>query len=476
MVSVLLTEQLQRVKDVLTTWKEADDRVSKLCPSSAEKDGSPENACSPNVKVTDGLVGFLSGNFSENTWSDEYLGVNATVKKKKDGAKKATLHEGSVKFTGAWAEWPVGSQGENQLYHFANYNFTLVATVSIHGAPKEGSPISLMDAKLNDSENTVLLGLSYENGGKWQVLCIAGPIKDQSITWEKDTKHQVVLMLRNGTQGSAYVDGQRVGGDVSCALENKDSKGKKISHFYIGGDGNSAQSEEDVSVTVTNVLLYNRPLDDNEITALDPNKASSSPVVPDSAQGTLSQSSSAGPLLAEQESLNENEGAGGGRASPSEPSTVTTSLGKEQSVRQSALRASPGGRKHVDVASSSDGDPRVGSEAGGTEQGDTPPQTPVDTPDKADTNAPIATDVAQVDPADTTEVGASSGANREPAEGTNGQEEELHAQHGEVKAAALSSSLGNVSQGNNSDAGTVRGSGLLPSLLLLLGLWVFAAL
>ncbi|ESS55464.1 trans-sialidase [Trypanosoma cruzi Dm28c] len=470
--SVLLTAQLQRVKEVLTTWKKVDERVSQLCPSSAAKDGSPENACSPNVKVTDGLVGFLSDNFSENTWSDEYLGVNATVKNN-EGATKAG---NGVKFTGAWAEWPVGSQGENQLYHFANYNFTLVATVSIHGAPKEGSPISLMGAKLNDSENTVLLGLSYENGGKWQVLCIAGPIKDQSVTWEKDTKHQVVLMLRNGTQGSAYVDGKRVGGDEACALENKDSKGKKISHFYIGGDGNSAQSGEDVSVTVTNVLLYNRPLDDNEITALNPNKASSSPVVPDSAQGTLSQSSSAGPLLAEQESLNENEGAGGGRASPSEPSTVTTSLGKEQSVRQSALRASPGGRKHVDVASSSDGDPRVGSEAGGTEQGDTPPQTPVDTPDKADTNAPIATDVAQVDPADTTEVGASSGANREPAEGTNGQEKKIHAQHGEVKAAALSSSLGNVSQGNNSDAGTVRGSGLLPSLLLLLGLWVFAAL
>ncbi|EKF98074.1 trans-sialidase, putative [Trypanosoma cruzi] len=84
--------------------------------------------------------------------------------------------------------------------------------------------------------------------------------------------------------------------------------------------------------------------------------------------------------------------------------------------------------------------------------------------------------MAQIDPADTTEVGASSGANRETAEGRDGQEKEVHAQHGEVKAAALSSSLGNVSQGNNSDAGTVCGSGLLPSLLLLLGLWVFAAL
>ncbi|EKF99766.1 trans-sialidase, putative, partial [Trypanosoma cruzi] len=139
MVSVLLAEQLQRVKEVLATWKEVDERVSKLCPSSAVESTSPENACR-DFKITDGLVGFLSGNFSENTWRDEYLGVNATVKGNNDGA---TLHEGGVKFTGAWAEWPVGSQGENQLYHFANYNFTLVATVSIDKV-SEGSPISLM--------------------------------------------------------------------------------------------------------------------------------------------------------------------------------------------------------------------------------------------------------------------------------------------------------------------------------------------
>ncbi|EKF27031.1 trans-sialidase, putative, partial [Trypanosoma cruzi marinkellei] len=76
-VSVRLTEQLQRVKDVLATWQEVDKRVSQLCPpSSATEDASPENACSTDFNVTAGLVGFLSGNFSENTWVDEYLGVN----------------------------------------------------------------------------------------------------------------------------------------------------------------------------------------------------------------------------------------------------------------------------------------------------------------------------------------------------------------------------------------------------------------
>ncbi|EKF98286.1 trans-sialidase, putative, partial [Trypanosoma cruzi] len=134
MASVLLNAQLEKVKEVLETWKEVDQTVSKLCTTLLTgKDRSPNTACSPDAKITDGLVGFLSGNFFENTWRDEYLGVNATVKAN-GGAAKA---DNGVQFTGrgAGAEWPVGRQGENQLYHFANYNFTLVATVSIDGEP-----------------------------------------------------------------------------------------------------------------------------------------------------------------------------------------------------------------------------------------------------------------------------------------------------------------------------------------------------
>ncbi|RNC41237.1 trans-sialidase, partial [Trypanosoma cruzi] len=66
MVSVRLTAQLQRVKDVLATWKKVDDRVSELCLS--EKDASTDTACTSTI--TEGLVGFLSGNFSNDTWRD----------------------------------------------------------------------------------------------------------------------------------------------------------------------------------------------------------------------------------------------------------------------------------------------------------------------------------------------------------------------------------------------------------------------
>ncbi|ESS60608.1 trans-sialidase [Trypanosoma cruzi Dm28c] len=257
MVSVLLTEQLQRVKEVLETWKKVDQTVSKLCPSeSAAKDTSPGTPCSPTVKITDGLVGFLSGNFSENTWRDEYLGVNATVKNK-DGAKKA---DNGVQFKGAWAEWPVGEQGVNQLYHFANYNFTLVATVSIHGEPTSGS-VPLIGVRAGSDGVNKLMELSYGSGKKWRALCGDGTTAEHSSTWEAEKTYQVAIVLRNGNQGSVYVDGQRVCVSVQSNLANTESKG--ISHFYIGGDGGSAENtvgDEDVSVTVSNVLLYNRPL------------------------------------------------------------------------------------------------------------------------------------------------------------------------------------------------------------------------
>ncbi|RNC38013.1 trans-sialidase [Trypanosoma cruzi] len=211
MVSVRLTEQLKRVKEVLATWKDVDSRVSQLCINSlAQKAPLADTACSAAMP-TAGLVGFLSGSFSDKTWRDEYLGVNATVK---DGAAGAILHGGGVKFTGrgAWAEWPVGEQGENQLYHFANYNFTLVATVSIDKVPEEGdNTIPLMGVKMK-GEQGKFFGLSYEKERKWMLLCGDGTTNsgELSSTGEPGTKRHVVILQRNGNQSTAYVDGQRV--------------------------------------------------------------------------------------------------------------------------------------------------------------------------------------------------------------------------------------------------------------------------
>ncbi|EAN93300.1 putative trans-sialidase [Trypanosoma cruzi] len=434
MVSVRLTDQLQRVKDVLATWNKVDKRVSQLCLNSlSQEDPSPESVCTG--KITAGLVGFLSGNFSDNTWRDEYLGVNATVAEK-DGAQKAD-NGVTFKGRGAGAEWPVDAQGENQLYHFANYNFTLVATVSIDKVPEGDNTIPLMGVKMK-GEQGKFFGLSYEKEKKWQLLCGDATTNSGELSsiGEPETTHHVVILLRNGNQSSAYVDGQRVGGDAPCTLGSTDLR--EISHFYIGGDGVSAEdkeSREGVSVTVTNVLLYNRPLASEEIAELaknkititkpeEPKKLTTRPRSPavsaTGVEGTVSLSNSAGQRPSEHEPLTANIGAG---------------------VLSSATS--------IATTPSPDADPTVVTVGGETVQGDGSLQTPG--------------------------VSVSSGADGETAGGTDVQQEGIHAQAGEVTATALNNSLGNVSQGNNTDAGTVRGSGLLPSLLLLLGLWGFAA-
>ncbi|EAN96245.1 trans-sialidase, putative [Trypanosoma cruzi] len=391
MVSVLLTEQLQRVKDVLATWKKVDDLVSELCPSESDvESASPEDACSTtDVKITDGLVGFLSGNLSENTWRDEYLGVNATVKKKEDaGETGATNTSDGVKFRGAWAEWPVGKQGENQLYHFANYDFTLVATVSIDKVPQGDTPVPLLGVHLEGKDK--LMELSYDSEKKWQVLCSDGKIKKLKSTWATEIQHQVAIVLRNGTHGTAYVDGKRVCVDAQRSSDN--TEGKKISHFYIGGDGGSAdntRSREDVSVTVRNVFLYNRPL-------------------------TFS----------------------GGNANLEEDSDSPSA-----DQEPSAEPASPFVSTDKNVA------PSVGE----LPEAPVEPTTPQQPQQERETQK-------------STTVGTSATTQEVPA----------NTSQGSVGKAAASNShaIGEAS----GDAVTVRGSGLLPLLPLLLGLWVFAAL
>ncbi|EKF99456.1 trans-sialidase, putative, partial [Trypanosoma cruzi] len=201
---------------------------------------------------------------------------------------------------------------------------------------------------------------------------------------------------------------------------------------------------DDVSVTVTNVLLYNRPLDEAEIGTLNPNKepiqllkenpsepskVSSDSIIPPShpatqnSQKTEASSTPAGRHPMEQgQPMGSSKDADSGGASTAAVPTITTSSAGKDTVKQVTSGTSPDGTQTVDGGSTADGEPTMETKEGGTD----------------------------------------------------GQEEEVNTQVSEVKATALNSGLGNVSQGNNSDPGTMRGSGLLP-LLLLLGLWGFAA-
>ncbi|EKG07737.1 trans-sialidase, putative [Trypanosoma cruzi] len=195
----------------------------------------------------------------------------------------------------------------------------------------------------NGDENKVLLGLSYDSGKKWQVLCGNGNPKELSSIGETDTPQHVVILLRNGTQCTAYVDGQRVG-DAQCELGNGESN--EISHFYIGGDGDIAENKEsrgDVSVTVRNVLLYNRPWDDTEIGAFIPNKANVPVQLDKSVEVDAIQPSGGGT----EEQGHSLGSSGTGVISASTVSSAKTSSGEEGSATQLASEESFDGHKNV---------------------------------------------------------------------------------------------------------------------------------
>ncbi|RNF08721.1 trans-sialidase [Trypanosoma cruzi] len=79
LVALRLTEKLERIKEVVKTWAALDSSFESCSSgSSGTVELRTKGMCNGRVP-TDGLVGFLSGNFSDNTWRDEYLGVNAKV-------------------------------------------------------------------------------------------------------------------------------------------------------------------------------------------------------------------------------------------------------------------------------------------------------------------------------------------------------------------------------------------------------------
>ncbi|PBJ81185.1 trans-sialidase [Trypanosoma cruzi cruzi] len=269
-----LTEKLEEMKKVVAAWKEKDAYIAReyVCRNEWENNWY----CDCGEALNKGLFGFLSNTSTDSTWADEYLGVNATVNKGKPAADGGLTFEGS----GAGAEWPVGKMGQNVPYYFANYKFTLVATVSIHKEPKgSSSSIPLMGVRMNDAQGTLLFGLSYTHEKKWEVT-FNESLRNSSayygdVGWETNKKYQVALEMHHYDGVSVYVDGEEI-------YYTKDYEGEEdykftqklrtllgshgISHFYIGGDNKS--NSEDINVTVSNVLLYNRALNKAKLNAL----------------------------------------------------------------------------------------------------------------------------------------------------------------------------------------------------------------
>ncbi|EAN85597.1 putative trans-sialidase, Group VII [Trypanosoma cruzi] len=240
LVAMRLTEQLERIKCAVKTWKELDDAL-----------GVP----------TEGLVGFLSSTLDGTAWRDEYLGVNATVG---DGV---TSTESGVTLKGSEAKWPVGDMGQTVPYYFTNNKFTLSATVVIHEVPEAGSsPVPLIGARLNDTASTVLFQLSYTSERNWNLTLhkmdfLVKPSGDVG-NWETNTAIRVTVRKNNDDEWFVYANGRRIYETDEKEMakhRNTDQFGPhRISHFFFGA-GNK-EDEGNSHVTVADVLLYNRIL------------------------------------------------------------------------------------------------------------------------------------------------------------------------------------------------------------------------
>ncbi|PWU99567.1 putative trans-sialidase, Group VII [Trypanosoma cruzi] len=266
LVAVSLRDQLERIKSVVKTWA-ALDTAFESCRSgsSATVDLPTKGICNGPVP-TDGLVGFLSGNFSDNKWKDEYLCVNATVH---GSAEKRREVPNGLTFKGSWAEWPVGDMGQTVPYYFANSEFTLVATVSIHEVPKEGSsPIPLIGVRMNDTKSTALFGLSYTHEKKWLAIAEGAGDAEDVDEWEPNKTYLVGLRMDDDDEWTIIVDGK----EIHNTKYNKSLFDlHRISHFYIGGDSKD-RSATGGHVTVTNVMLYNEKLFGSELHKLNASK------------------------------------------------------------------------------------------------------------------------------------------------------------------------------------------------------------
>ncbi|EAN82774.1 putative trans-sialidase, Group VIII [Trypanosoma cruzi] len=259
LVAVSLGKQLERIKSMVKKWKDLDGALQSCrSVSSATVDARKKGMCSDTVP-TDGLVGFLSANISENTWKDEYLCVNATVKNGKRMVPNGWTFKGSE----AGAVWPVGDMGQTVPYYFANNKFTLVATVSIHEVPQRGS-IPLIGVRMNDTSSTVLFGLSYTHEKKW--LAIPGNV-EYFDGWEPDRTYQVVLQMTLD-EWTVFVDQEEI---QKTKYNTSLFEEHRISHFYIGGDSKN-QSATGGHVTVTNVMLYNKELLGSDLYELNASK------------------------------------------------------------------------------------------------------------------------------------------------------------------------------------------------------------
>ncbi|EKG03026.1 trans-sialidase, putative, partial [Trypanosoma cruzi] len=186
--------------------------------------------------------------------------------------------------------WLVNIPGYNVRHVSLSHNFTLVASVTIEEAPSEKT---LLTAVLGNTEPPYIMRLSYTADKTW-VKMFKGETKPttEGGTWEAGKEYQVALMLQ-GNKASVYIDGESLGEEE---VPLTDEKPPELFAFCFGACGEEEDSQEERSqeessqvnprpvkpspekigkkprVTVTNVFLYNRPLNSTEMGAIKDRK------------------------------------------------------------------------------------------------------------------------------------------------------------------------------------------------------------
>ncbi|EKF38899.1 trans-sialidase, putative, partial [Trypanosoma cruzi marinkellei] len=345
LVAVSLRVQLERIKSVVETWAALDSALQSCRSGSTATVDLPKKGMCNYTVPTEGLVGFLSGRFSENTWRDEYLCVNATV----TNGERRVPNGWTFKGSGAGAVWPVGDMGQTVPYYFANNDFSLVATVSIHEVPQNGS-VPLIGVRMNDTKSTVLFGLSYTHEKKWRFTLpnkASNVYRYKNVNWQPNKTHQLVLKMEANEWG-VYVDGKQVYSE-SCKWTM--FKEHRISHFYFGAD--NKEGAESSHATLSNVLLYNRTIREYEIAILSASKVP----IPNHGEELLTEEAKkTPPTPAAQAPSPEVENAGQG-----EEEGTTQEVEEAQSRPQSPAEASEGSDA-VAVSSGGRGSHETGNE------------------------------------------------------------------------------------------------------------------
>lgn len=250
---ITLEDKLEKIKNLLNEWDKTQKKLTQPCT---------EILCVTPMPIN-GLVSYLSNNTGGDVWRDEYLSVDAVVQ---NGKK---VHNGfRFRGPGAGAEWPVSLRGYDKKYDFARFGLTVVARVAVHKIPSDDRPL-LTVADLDESHQR--LGLWYSKGKKWKLkLKKGGEAHTDSWssyhTWEKNKAYRVALVIHKGII-AGYIEGN----DMGAVLRVSSSEKRLFDpeKIFIGEYGYSAPDTTDAHVTVTDVILYNRPLSAKELEALN---------------------------------------------------------------------------------------------------------------------------------------------------------------------------------------------------------------